>query len=172
MILAFDTYYFEDKAKTVCVAFERWTDEKPIHIFEEIITGVQPYEPGAFYKRELPCILSLLETIKIRDIDLIIVDGFVVLDDTGKNGLGGYLYEQLDQKTPIVGVAKSGFHDNKQNVIKLFRGGSMKPLFITAKGLEVTEAVKNIKSMHGIYRNPTLLQVLDTKTKEDCKDTN
>ncbi|QZT37190.1 endonuclease V [Halosquirtibacter xylanolyticus] len=169
MILAFDTYYFEDKAKTVCVAFEQWKDEKPIEIYEEIISGVEEYEPGAFYKRELPCIMSLLQKIAIVKIDCIVVDGFVVLDDLGKNGLGGYLYELLEEKIPIVGVAKSGFRDNQKHVLKLYRGGSVKPLFITAKGVNLDKAFDCIASMHGKYRNPTILQILDTKTKENCK---
>jgi hypothetical protein len=28
MILAFDTYYFENKAKTVCIAFENWNEDE------------------------------------------------------------------------------------------------------------------------------------------------
>ena len=65
MTLAFDSYYSEDKAKTVCLAFKDWSDSKPTNIYEEITSGIAEYEPGAFYKRELPCILSLLDKIKV-----------------------------------------------------------------------------------------------------------
>ncbi len=166
MILAFDTYYFENNAKTVCVHFENWSDEQPSHIYSEIIERVSDYEPGAFYKRELPCILSLLKKIDPDKVDYIIVDSFVLLNDLGKLGLGGYLYNELDKKIPVIGVAKSGFHENKKNVRELLRGNSKKPLFISAIGLELGQAYEMIKSMHGTYRMPTLLQILDTKTKE------
>ncbi len=117
MILAFDTYYFEDKAKTVCLTFSDWADSEPINIYEEIIDGIAKYESGSFYKRELPCLLSLFKKIKseINDIDSIIIDGFVILNDQNKLGLGGYLFEKLDSKIPVIGVAKSDFYENKQN---------------------------------------------------------
>ncbi len=168
MILAFDTYYFEDKAKTICLAFNKWTDSDPIKIYEEIITGVAKYEPGSFYKRELPCILSLLEKISLDKIDLIIVDSYVILDDKGKLGLGGHLFNELNNQIPIIGVAKSGYKEIKNNVRELLRGESKKPLYISAMGIELNLAFEYIKSMHGNYRIPTLLQIMDSKTKENC----
>ncbi|NMM47646.1 endonuclease V [Marinigracilibium pacificum] len=168
MILAFDTYYFKDKAKTVCLTFKDWSDSEPTNSYEEIKDGIAEYEPGAFYKRELPCILSLLNKVKreFKYIKAIVIDGFVVLDDQNKLGLGGHLFNQLNSNIPIIGVAKSGFHGNKENVKELFRGESKKPLYITAIGIELETAFKHIKSMHGDFRMPTLLQILDTKTKE------
>lgn len=166
MILAFDTYYFEDKAKTVMVAFNEWTDSTTTSIMEEVIGDVAAYEPGSFYKREMPCILSLLNQVELHNIHTIIVDGFVVLDDTGKSGLGGHLFDKLNGEIPIIGVAKSSFHNNKKFVRELCRGESKKPLYITAKGIDLDAAYQNIKSMHGEYRMPTLLQILDAKTKE------
>jgi deoxyinosine 3'endonuclease (endonuclease V) len=166
MILAFDTYYFDNKAKTVCLCFEHWTDDKPTQIFEEIIEGIAEYEPGAFYKRELPCILSLLKKIDIAIVDLIVVDSFVILDDAGKLGLGGHLYEHLGKKIPIIGVAKSNFAQNTQNKKAVLRGESLNPLFVTSLGIDLEQASENIKSMHGEYRLPTLLKLLDRLTKE------
>jgi len=170
MILAFDTYYNDENAKTVCLVFNNWTDSEPTNIYEEILNGIEKYEPGSFYKRELPCILSLLKKveIEIKNITAIIVDGFVLLDDDNKLGLGGYLYEQLNSKTAVIGVAKSGFYQNKKNVKELLRGESKKPLFISAMGIELNSAFEHIKSMYGIYRMPRLLQILDSKTKEYC----
>lgn len=166
MIVAFDTYYWDEKAKTVAVCFKDWPDATPIKIVEEVIEGVAPYKPGAFYKRELPCILSLLKIIELNDITCIIIDGFVVLNDEGDIGLGGYLYQELKEKIPVIGVAKSGFHNNKKHVKTLLRGESKKPLYISALGISVETAYQNIKHMHGDFRIPTLLQIMDTKTKE------
>ncbi|WP_430905849.1 endonuclease V [Maribacter sp. 2-571] len=169
MILVFDSYYFDQHAKTVGIGFDSWTDEKPVKVFSEIRTGIPAYEPGAFYKRELPCIVSLLEKIDLSDIDLIIVDSFVVLDDNGTLGLGGHLFEKLDQKIPVIGVAKSSFHLNKKRTKALLRGKSKKPLYISSAGIALDRAYEHIKAMHGKYRMPTLLQILDGMTKETAK---
>jgi deoxyinosine 3'endonuclease (endonuclease V) len=166
MILAIDTYYFDNKAKTIGVGFNEWKDENPFEIYSETIEGIEEYEPGSFYKRELPCILSILKLIDKEKIKLIIVDRYVILDDNGKLGLGGHLFEKLDKQIPIIGVAKTGFHSNKLHTKPLLRGESKKPLFISAIGIELNLAYEHIKSMHGNYRMPTLLQLMDSKTKE------
>jgi len=166
MILAFDTYYSGNKAKTVCACFKRWSDGVPNDLFSETLEGISDYEPGAFYKRELPCILSLLKKIPEENIEYIVIDGFVFLDDRGKHGLGGYLFEALNRKIPVIGVAKSEFHNNRKNVRELLRGKSNKPLYISAIGVDLDKACSMIKSMKGESRIPTLLQILDRKTKE------
>ncbi|MDQ1096052.1 MULTISPECIES: endonuclease V [Chryseobacterium] len=115
MIYAFDTYYYEEYAYTVCIAFEHWESESESEIYSEKIPVVSDYESGAFYKRELPCILSLLSQIPVQKGDVIIVDGYVTLGNNGKIGLGGYLYEAMHQEYPIVGIAKNRFsEDNNQ----------------------------------------------------------
>lgn len=166
MILAFDTYYSENKAKTVCLRFQNWKDEKPIDILSEVCEIHEDYIPGEFYRRELPCILSILNNINLSGIDLIIIDGYVVLDDSGKLGLGGHLYKSLEGRIPVLGVAKTNFAQNKINKREVYRGKSNKPLFITALGTDIDIISGKIKSMHGEYRIPTLLKQLDRITKE------
>jgi len=168
MILAFDTYYYDNKAKTVCLTFHDWLDFEPLNIYDEVLTGIAEYEPGEFYKRELPCILSLFNKLKfeVSSIKAIVIDGFVILNDFDKIGLGGHLHNHLKNKIPIIGVAKSSFHNNKKNVKELLRGQSIKPLYISSIGIGLEEAYEKIKSMNGEYRMPTLLQMLDMKTKE------
>ncbi len=167
MILAFDTYYFQDKAKTVCIAFSHWTDTEARHVFSEIQNNNEPYTPGEFYKRELPCILSLLSKIPMLDeVNTIVVDGFVYLDDRGKHGLGGHLYEALQKKVPVIGVAKRNFAMLEKNKHRLLRGSSSTPLFITSVGIDGDQATEFIKSMTGDYRIPKLLKLLDTLTRE------
>lgn len=139
MIYAFDTYYFEDYAHTVCIAFEEWTSEKETQVFIEKTEITSGYESGAFYKRELPCILSLLKQIKLREGDLIIVDGYITLGNEGKMGLGGYLYEVLEQKFPVIGIAKNEFGTPDLQRKMIFRGESKVPLFLTVKGADTDE---------------------------------
>lgn len=165
MILAFDTYYFEDKAKTVGLAFHHWEDAQEATVYTELTENIADYKPGEFYKRELPCILSLLQQIDLSEVEVIVIDGFVQLDDTGRLGLGGYLYEKLDQKIPVIGVAKTNFATIEQLKRSLLRGESKNPLYITAIGMEVDEATENIRKMQGEFRMPTLLKRLDGLTR-------
>lgn len=166
MILATDVHYRDEFAKAVSIAFEQWSDGFPSIIHEAFLNEVEEYVPGQFYKRELPCILKVLEKSTLEAIEVIIVDGYVVLDDDGKAGLGQYLFEALDQQIPIIGVAKKGFINNKKNVVPIKRGTSDNPLFITSVGINVAEAAHKIKHMVGAYRMPDLLRILDQKTKE------
>ncbi|MDR3056795.1 MAG: endonuclease V [Prevotella sp.] len=166
MFLAFDTYYYDNKAKTVCIQFNNWTDNEPSETYIEVLEGVAEYVPGEFFRREMPCILSLLKTIQLENLEAIIVDGFVVLDDNNKLGLGGHLYESLNAQYPIIGVAKSNFAQIEKNKRAVFRGESQKPLYVTAIGTDIDEAAENVKNMSGKFRFPDLLKLLDTLTKE------
>jgi deoxyribonuclease V len=166
MILAFDTYYFDGKAKTVCLEFQEWNQSTDFKIHTEIIDNVAEYIPGEFYKRELPCILSLLNQIDLKKVEAIVVDGFVYLDDEKKYGLGGHLYEKLNQEIPIIGVAKTNFASIEKEKLSLFRGDSQKPLYVTAIGIELDDAFQKVESMAGEFRMPTLLKEMDRLTKE------
>jgi len=166
MIYAFDTFYYEDFAKTVCIAFENWTSESESFIYSENTEISSDYESGAFYKRELPCILSLLKKINLKEGDLIIVDGYVTLDNSGKIGLGGYLYESLDKKYPVIGIAKNGFASEDDLRKTIFRGESKTPLFLTTVGIDSDDIKIKVENMFGAYRIPTLLKKLDQLTRE------
>jgi deoxyribonuclease V len=166
MILAFDTYYYGGKAKTVCLEFTEWNQSDNFKIHTEIIENVEEYIPGEFYRRELPCIMSLLNQFDLKNIKYIVVDGFVYLDDEKKYGLGGYLYEKLNKEIPIIGVAKTNFASIEKEKRTLLRGDSKKPLFVTAIGIELDDAFRKVESMAGEFRMPTLLKEMDRLTKE------
>ncbi len=166
MILLFDTYYFENNAKTVCLSFEDWDKEDNLEIYSETISGIEEYVSGEFYKRELPCILSLLSKIDIQKVSLIIIDGFVFLNDENKFGLGAYLYHSLNKIIPVIGVAKRDFAIIEKNRKKLYRGESKNPLFISSIGIELESAAQKIGNMKGEYRIPTLLKEVDKLTRE------
>jgi exodeoxyribonuclease-5/deoxyribonuclease V len=165
MILAFDTYYAENKAKTVCIQFQKWTDPEPLNVYSSMQEGVEEYVPGEFYKRELPCILNLINTIDLTEVETIVVDGFVVLDDDNKPGLGAYLYDALQKRFSIIGVAKNDFATIIKNKRDVYRGASTRPLYVTAIGIPVDDAAGKIKLMHGNNRIPDLLKKLDMITR-------
>lgn len=161
MIAATDVYYYDDSARAVCVLSGEWTDAAPAAVHTQRISPVAAYEPGAFYKRELPCLLQLLQPPVLEQVTCIVVDGFVVLDDKGRPGLGHYLYEALQGKVPVIGVAKTGFHNNRLLVREVFRGDSRRPLYVTSVGIPVDESAQLIHNMHGPHRIPTILKHLD-----------
>lgn len=166
MILAIDVHYKENSAKAVGALFRQWDDAIAERHIIKYIDGVEEYVPGAFYKRELPCILDIVKDVELQSIDYIVVDGFVILDDTGKPGLGAYVYESIPSRVPVIGVAKSNFHQNQKHVIPVLRGTSSNPLYVTAIGTDLQAAADHIKAMHGEHRLPTVLKELDRITKE------
>lgn len=163
---AVDVYYKNEGTKAVCILFEQWTDTIALSTHVAHIDQVEDYEPGAFYKRELPCILEVLHQIDLAQVDTIVLDGYVYVDDHGKFGLGGHLHEALNRMISVIGVAKTRFHNNTAFVVELTRGKSKNPLFISAIGMDMQLAASYIQSMAGEYRIPTLLQYLDQKTRE------
>lgn len=166
MILAIDVYYIDTRAKTVGVLFNHWCDSKSDiqNIITDYQDNVAPYQSGQFYQRELPCILSLLNKVDLSNISTIVIDGYVHLNG-GKIGLGGHLYNALNKKVPIIGVAKKPFAGNSEYLMEVVRGHSKHPLYVTSVGVTLTSAAKNIQSMAGKYRMPDILSYLDQQTK-------
>lgn len=159
MILAVDVQYNDHMgtAHVGGVSFSDWSQASPDQTYTSDVTGVAPYVPGAFYLRELPCIEALLTEHDLKP-KVIVVDGYVSLKD-GLPGLGQHLYETLGGSVPIVGVAKTYFPSDL--AVKVCRGGSASPLYVSSVGFPVAEAADLVSNMHGLYRIPTLLKLVD-----------
>lgn len=166
MILAVDVHYKKSVAKAVGVLFQ-WDDEKPQEIIYSYRNEIADYESGQFYKRELPCILDLLQKTNLNTIGLIIVDGHVYVNNDKTYGLGGHLYESLEKKIPIIGVAKRSFIHTENVSYTVMRGESKNPLYISSIGIEPMLACQKIAYMKGKYRIPNILKILDSITKQD-----
>src|SRR5438067_1604918 len=92
MIACTDVYYGQTQAIAACLLFRHWSDDHPSLELTERIQQPAPYEPGRFYRRELPGLLSVIERVPVRP-GVIIIDGYVWLGDEFHPGLGAYLYE-------------------------------------------------------------------------------
>ena len=150
MILAVDVQY-DDGAGTGRVGaiwFADWADAEPLRTASFEREDIAPYEPGHFYKRELPCVLDALA--HEPRTALIVVDGYVDLGSE-RPGLGRHVHAACG--LPVVGVAKSRFHAAPG--IEVCRGGSARPLFVTAVGVDVARAAAYVAAMHGPFRVPT-----------------
>jgi deoxyribonuclease V len=165
MILAVDVHYPADSTATAAgVLFSEWHSDAADQVVTHQIGQVAPYRPGYFFERELPCLLSLIAKLDTPP-DLVIIDGYVWLGADLRPGLGAHLHAALDSAIPVIGIAKSRFHETPPNT-EVFRGLSSRPLFVTAVGIEADAARTSIRSMHGPHRTPTMLSLVDRACRE------
>ncbi len=159
MIACLDVYYPDQGANAACVLFRRWPDRDSALEKSIYLDRVEPYVPGQFYLRELPCLLAVMKEVQLP-IDTVLIDGHVWLRHDADPGLGARLHEALGGKIPVIGVAKSRFRASSP-AIEVYRGKSSHPLYVTAAGIPATTAARYIKQMHGGFRIPTLIKRAD-----------
>jgi deoxyribonuclease V len=158
MITCLDVDYRDTEGFAAGIVFRDWSDAKATDERVVRVAGVQPYEAGQFFRRELPCLLAVLRVLP--PVETVIVDGYVWLDGPSKPGLGAHLYQALDERVAVIGVAKTKFR-GAHGVREVTRGASKRPLFVTAAGMEPEVAADFVRCMHGNYRIPTLLVRVD-----------
>ena len=156
-LAATDVHYFSDtEARAAAVVFDAWVSAVATAEHAEIATGFAEYRPGEFFRRELPCLLPLLQRVRSEHgVSIVVVDGYVDLPDGP--GLGRHLHEAMPD-VAVVGVAKNPFRGAP--AIEVRRGGAQ-PLWVSAVGLDPAEAAAGVLGMAGPYRMPTLLRRVD-----------
>ena len=164
MFLAADVHYRDDAAHIAGVAFARIEADRPQATYTATLYGVAPYQPGAFWRRELPPLLHLLRTHRLHPAALFI-DGHVYLDGHAQPGLGARLHQALGGRVPVIGVAKNAFR-GMDPACALHRGHSRRPLYVTAAGLSRDEARALVMAMSSEGRIPTLLRFADRLSRE------
>ena len=157
MIACVDVHYQEEVAWAAGIVFNDWADEKGLTSEVIRLDGIASYEPGQFYRRELPCLLAVLN--RLAPVGTVIVDSYVWLE-SGHPGLGARLHESLGRSVAVVGVAKTRFR-SAEGALEVYRGTSERPLYVSAMGMTVEDAAEKVKSMHGEFRTPTLLRQVD-----------
>jgi len=158
MKVCLDVDYRETTERVGAVVFGDWRDARASAERVRPVSEVKSYESGQFYRRELPCLLAMLQTLP--EMQAIVVDGYVWLDGPGKPGLGAHLHTALEGRVAVVGVAKTKFL-GAHEVREVLRGSSQRPLYVSAVGLAVDEAAEQVRTMHGEHRIPTLLARVD-----------
>lgn len=163
MNIAFlDVHYQGAAARAACVLAESWAAASPSLTRVRDVEAVASYEPGSFYRRELPCLVAVLQLLPAPP-DIAVVDGYVWLAPGDRPGLGAHLYQALGRTVPVVGIAKTVFSHaaSSSSVIPVLRGASRKPLFITAVGMPPELAAEFVRHMAGSYRIPTMVSLTD-----------
>ena len=157
MIACVDVHYRDPGAVAAGLWFQLWPDSTSAAEVVLPIAEVAPYQSGQFYLRELPCLLALLE--QGPSADILVIDGYVWLEDE-RPGLGAHLYRALGEKVAVIGAAKTRYA-GVTLVQEVRRGTSGSPLYITAAGMDLSEAARHVSEMHGPFRIPTLLKRVD-----------
>src|SRR5260370_30439362 len=114
-----------------------------------LVPEVAPYVPGQFWRRELPCLQAVLTGVS--GLSLLVVDGYVDLDPSGRPGLGAHASAAFG--VPVVGVAQTRFA-TATHAVPVLRGetGSARPLYVTAAGIPGAEAADRGRTMSRRYR--------------------
>jgi len=157
LVVCVDVDYRDTTAVAAGVWFRGWSASAPELEVVTTLDEVAPYQPGEFYRRELPCLLAVLERGPAAEV--VVVDGYVWLGP-GRAGLGAHLYQALGGRTVVVGVAKSRFMGAK-DAAPVYRGDSRSPLYVTAAGVSAEEAAGWVERMHGPFRIPAMLRRVD-----------
>lgn len=165
MLACLDAAYSEAAAAAACVLFTAWDSVAPARTLTWRQGPAAAYEPGAFYKRELPLLLAILGQAEPLP-ETILIDGYVWLDADRRPGLGARLHEALGGRAQIVGVAKSSFGDAASWCVPVMRGGSRRPLLVSAAGVPAEHAAERVRAMHGRHRIPTVLQLADLAARK------
>jgi deoxyribonuclease V len=158
VIAIVDVHYTGDRARGALVVADDWTDAAPRETRVADVPVTAPYMPGALFLRELP---PILEVLRGTMPDAVVVDAYVSLGPD-RPGLGARLFEALNATgaiIPIVGVAKTPFRG--ATATEILRGASTRPLYVTAIGMDESDAAERVRTMHGAHRIPTLIRRAD-----------
>jgi deoxyribonuclease V len=157
VFVATDVQYLESGSARAALVGAAVPSFAPITVEKTVgVTSVAPYEPGAFYRRELPCLRAVLDGVP--GMELLVIDGYVDLDPSGRPGLGAHAHAEFG--VPVIGVAKTAFAA-ATHAVPVVRGTAVRPLFVTAAGLPVGEAADLVRAMAGQYRLPDALRRVD-----------
>jgi deoxyribonuclease V len=163
-IVCLDVAYGDTAAAVAGVVVPSWDADSASQMLVRRVEGPPAsYEPGAFYRRELPLLLPIITELA-TSIDVIVIDGYVWLEDN-RPGLGGHLFASLGCRIPVIGVAKTRYRNDIWS-IPVLRGASRQPLFVTSAGIAATAAAHCVRRMHGDHRIPTILALVDKAARD------
>ena len=166
MIACFDVQYApQGSGAAAALVFGDFDAPAPTSCYTHVVQHVEAYVPGQVFRRELPCLLALYERIK-EPLKVMIIDGYV--NHAEGAGLGQHLFASCDGRIPVIGVAKSEYAD--ATGIKILRGASQRPLYVTAAGMNPEAAADSIRRMHGRHRIPTLLKQVDRLARQTARE--
>jgi deoxyribonuclease V len=161
LFVAVDVHYrSESEARAALVATRDRTFAEIAWTRTAMVTPGAPYQPGEFFRRELPALRAVIPAGEEtgEELALIVIDGYVDLDPAGRPGLGAHVHAEYS--VPVIGVAKTAF-TTATHAVQVLRGQSRRPLYVTSAGISRTEAALVVSEMAGQYRLPDALKLAD-----------
>ncbi len=162
-VVVTDVDYDDDlgRSRTAAVVLADFDAVDPVATYCREATIAAPYLSGAFVHRELPALLPVVQHVAAHHrVDAVVIDAYV--DLAVGPGLGRHLHEHLasaGHPAIVIGVAKNP-HAGRPGQ-PLTRGGSNRPLWITAAGVSAVDAAAAIARMAGDHRLPTAVTLAD-----------
>lgn len=157
MIALLDAAYGDDRAAAGCVMAQSWDAANAASEHTVVQSTAASYQPGQFYKRELPLLLAVIPVG--LPITFAVVDGYTSLGPDLTPALGAHLFEALSGRFPVIGVAKTAFVGTPAE--EVLRGRSERPLYVTSIGVNAKVAAQCVRQMHGDNRIPSLIKRAD-----------
>lgn len=168
MIAVLDAAYSDDASAAACITAADWDAADALGEFTHRDGPAADYQPGEFHRREMPLLISVLGMLP-RQPDIVVIDGYVWLGVEDRKGLGAHLHAALGGTSAIVGIARTKFNGASYWAADVRRGSSASPLYVTAAGLSVEDAVAGVKRMHGAHRIPELVARADRLARNTIK---
>jgi deoxyribonuclease V len=157
LFAACDVHYLDEASARAAAVV---ADDRTFSSIAATETAVVPvdaaYRPGQFYLRELPPLRAVIP--RSSRLALIVIDGYVDLDASGRPGLGAHVHAEFG--VPVIGVAKTPFR-TATHAAQVVRGRSARPLFVTAAGMTIAEAAQVVERMAGPFRLPDAIKRAD-----------
>jgi deoxyribonuclease V len=156
-------HYLDDgSARAAMVAYRDRRFSQLARTRTAMVPAVEPYQPGEFFRRELPPLRAVIPPV--GELSLLVIDGYVDLDPSGRPGLGAHV--QAEFAVPVIGVAKTAFA-TATHAAPVLRGRSARPLYVTAAGMTISDAALLVAEMAGRFRLPDALTAVDRLARSD-----
>jgi deoxyribonuclease V len=153
-ILCLDAVYGPVQAVAAGAVIKGWDAKAAEQMFVGRFEARRRYQPGAFYKRELPLLLPLISNVD-APIGVIVIEGYVLAQSRRAAGPRRASFRKLGFRIPVIGVAKTQYRADTWS-IPIRRAGSERPSFVTSAGMDQEEAAACIRNMHRDHRIPTI----------------
>lgn len=175
MKLVMAVHLGSEGASAVALAFDDWDCAEAGQHYTAHITTIAPHSPvaeaaplakaarGEPNLRALPCLLQLLRQHALQP-DVIVIDGWVHLDNQATPGLGQHLYQALGGRSAVIGISTTARPELPAQFAVL-REEDAAPLVVTCAGIDLGAAKARVRAMHGKRRVPTLLKLATRMAK-------
>jgi len=159
MKLALSVHHEAGASLAAAVAFDDWNAAEATRTWTTRVEAAAPPAKGPAWQRDVPALLALLRAHELQP-ETIVLDGYVHLDERETPGAGRLLFDALEGKVPVIGVAKSaGAFTHAQ--FEVAREEEAPPVIVTCAGIDLGAAKARVRAMHGRKRMPTLMKLVD-----------